>query len=107
MSKYILLSRVTEQGRRTIKQNPERIKEVNSEVEKMGAKVLSQYALLGMYDFLTVIEAPNNETIAKVSVEFSSRGTVEIQSLPAFEVDDFINMVKKQAKGGGKPKPKS
>ncbi len=87
---YIMLSKLTHEGRKTIKKHPERIEEVDVEMEKMGAKVLAQYALLGPYDFLNILEAPNNEAIAKVSIEFGSRGTVEIVTLPAIPVEDFI-----------------
>ncbi len=87
---YIMLSKLTHEGRKTIKKHPERIEEVDVEMEKMGAKVLAQYALLGPYDFLNILEAPNNEAIAKVSIEFGSRGTVEIMTLPAITVDEFI-----------------
>ncbi len=87
---YIMLSKLTHEGRKTIKKHPERIEEVDVEMEKMGAKVLAQYALLGSYDFLNILEAPNNEAIAKVSIEFGSRGTVEIVTLPAIPIDEFI-----------------
>jgi uncharacterized protein with GYD domain len=87
---YIMLSKLTHEGRKTIKKHPERIEEVDVEMEKMGAKVLAQYALLGPYDFLNILEAPNNEAIAKVSIEFGSRGTVEIMTLPAITVEEFI-----------------
>ncbi|MDR2018215.1 MAG: GYD domain-containing protein [Syntrophobacterales bacterium] len=87
---YIMLSKLTHEGRKTIKKHPERIEEVDVEMEKMGAKVLAQYALLGPYDFLNILEAPNNEAIAKVSIEFGSRGTVEIMTLPAITIEEFI-----------------
>jgi uncharacterized protein with GYD domain len=85
-----MLSKLTHEGRKTIKKHPERIEEVDAEMGKMGAKVLAQYALLGPYDFLNILEAPNNEAIAKVSIEFGSRGTVEIVTLPAIPVEEFI-----------------
>jgi uncharacterized protein with GYD domain len=88
---YIMLSNLTDEGRKTIKKHPERIEEVNVEMEKMGAKVLAQYALLGQYDFLSILEAPNNEAIAKISIEFGSRGTVQIVTLPAIAVNEFID----------------
>jgi uncharacterized protein with GYD domain len=87
---YIMLSKLTHEGRKTIKKHPERIEEVDVEMEKMGAKVLAQYALLGPYDFLNILEAPNNEAIAKISIEFGSRGTVEIVTLPAIPIDEFV-----------------
>ncbi len=95
MPTYILLSKLTAEGRKTIKARPERIKEVNREIEAFGAKVLQQYAVLGPYDFVNVVEAPNDETIMRVSVELGSRGTVQIMSLRALPVDEFIAMMKK------------
>jgi len=82
METYIMLSKLTDQGRKTLKENPNRIKEVNKEVEGMGGKVVAQYAVLGPYDFVNVVEAPDNKTIAKISVELGARGTVEIITLP-------------------------
>jgi len=87
---YIMLSTLTDEGRKTIKKHPERIEEVNREIESMGSKVLAQYAVLGEYDFLNILEAPNNEAIAKLSIELGSRGTIQIITLPAIPVEDFI-----------------
>ncbi len=98
MPTYVLLSTLTAEGRRTVKERPQRIKQVNKEVEQFGARVVSQYALLGPYDFITVIDAPDNETVARVSAEMSSRGTVQIASLPAIPVDKFANKLKTSGK---------
>ena len=95
MALYILLSTLTNDGRKTIKSKPERIKEVNKEIEGMGAKVLGQYAVLGMYDFINIVEAPGNETMAKISVALGARGTVQMMTLPAIAIDDFIKTLKK------------
>jgi len=95
MPVYILLTNLTDEGRKTVKEKPERIKEVNKEVEKMGVKILSQYALLGAYDFVNVLEAPDNQTVAKVAVELGSRGTLQTTTLAALSVDEFISMLKK------------
>lgn len=94
MAKYIMLSTLTDEGRKTIKMKPERIKEVNKEIEKMGVKVLSQYAVLGPYDFVNIVEAPDNETISRVSIELGSRGTVQLMTLAAIPVDEFTNKLK-------------
>ncbi|MEM3726098.1 MAG: GYD domain-containing protein [Candidatus Bathyarchaeia archaeon] len=98
MPYYILLSTLTDEGRKTVKEKPERIKEVNKELEAFGVKVLSQYAVLGPYDFVNVVEAPNNETVAKVSLELGSRGTVRILTMAAIPVDNFIASIKKKQK---------
>jgi uncharacterized protein with GYD domain len=95
MALYILLSTLTDDGRKTVKSKPERIKEVNKEIEGMGAKVLGQYAVLGMYDFINIVEAPGNETMAKISVALGARGTIQMMTLPAIAIDDFIKTLKK------------
>ncbi len=94
MPYFIILSNLTDEGRKTIKQKPERIMEVNREIEGMGVKLLKQYALLGMYDFANIVEAPDNETVMKMSVEIGSRGSVQMTTLPAIPVEDFIKKIK-------------
>ena len=94
MPYYIILSNLTDEGRRTIKQRPERIVEVNKEIEAMGVKVHRQYALLGIYDFVNIVEAPDNETVMKMSVEIGSRGSVQMTTLPALSVEEFIRKIK-------------
>ena len=93
MATYILLSTMTDDGAKTIKNRPERIQEVNKELEELGATVVAQYAVLGPYDFVNVVEAPDNETIMRMSVEMSSRGSIKIMSLAAVPIDDFIKML--------------
>lgn len=95
MPLYVLMSTLTDEGWKTVKEKPERIKEVNREIEKYGAKVLYQYATLGPFDFVNVVEAPDNRTIARISLELGSRGTVQIKSMPAIPIDEFISAVKK------------
>ena len=90
MPTYIMLSNLTDEGATTVKDRPMRIVEVNREIEAMGATVVGQYALLGEYDFLNILEAPDNETIVKISVELGSRGTVRLTTLPAIPMDNFI-----------------
>jgi uncharacterized protein with GYD domain len=94
MAKYVLLSKLTEAGRKTLKTKPERIMEVNKELEAYGVKVLEQYAVLGPFDFINLVEAPNNEAVFKVSVELGSRGTVEITSMPAIKLNELIKTLK-------------
>lgn len=94
MATYVILSTLTDEGRKTIKGKPKRILEVNRELEKMGIKVKEQYALLGPYDFLSIVEAKDNETIMKMSVEIGARGTVQLLSLGAMPVADFVKKLK-------------
>jgi len=91
---YILLSRVTDSGAATVKDHPERIKEVNQEIEKFGAKVIHQYATVGAFDFVSVVEAPDLAAITRVSVELGSRGSVKIQTLSALTIDEFVEAMK-------------
>jgi uncharacterized protein with GYD domain len=95
MALYVMLTNLTDEGRKTLMEKPDRLKEVNKEVESMGVKVLAQYALLGGYDFLNILEAQDNQTIAKVAVALGARGTISTTTLAALAVDDFIKMLKK------------
>jgi len=90
MPYYVTLTNLTEQGRKTIKNRPERIREVNKELTAMGGRIVAQYAVLGPYDFVTILEAENNDVIMGISVELSARGTLQLMSLPALEIDKFI-----------------
>jgi len=94
MAIYVMLTTLTDEGRKTVKEKPERIKEVNREVEAMGVKILAQYALLGPYDFVNILDAPNNEAIAKVAIELGSRGTIQTLTMAAMTLDDFIANLK-------------
>ena len=90
MPTYVLLSTLTQQGVQTLQSNPARLQEVNRDVEELGAKVLHQWATLGEFDFVNVVEAPDIETIAKVSLSIAARGSVRIETLPALEIDTFL-----------------
>ena len=90
MAVYVMLTTLTDEGRKTVKNNPERIKEVNKEVEEMGGKILSQYAILGPYDFINIIETVGNTTITKIALEISSRGSLQSMTLAAIPIDDLI-----------------
>src|SRR6201993_5660449 len=94
MGTYILLSNLTDEGRKTLKERPERLKEVNLEIEKMGARVVTQYAVLGGYDFINIVEAPSNEVIARISVELGSRGTIQLTTLAAMTIGAFAEILK-------------
>jgi uncharacterized protein with GYD domain len=93
MATYILISSLTDEGRKTLKERPERLAEVNKEVESMGGRITAQYAVLGDFDFVTVLEAPSNEAVAKISVELGSRGTLQITSIPALSISSFVEML--------------
>jgi uncharacterized protein with GYD domain len=87
---YIMLSTLTPEGVQTVKTNPSRIREVNREVEQLGAKVTAQWATLGRFDFINVVEAPDDKTMSRVSLELGSRGTARYETLIAIPVDEFI-----------------
>lgn len=92
--KYVILSRLTDEGAETLKEKPERIKEVNQELERMGIKVLEQYAVFGEYDFVNVVEAEDNAAVMKAMVELASRGTIRTVTMPAIPVDELIEKLK-------------
>jgi uncharacterized protein with GYD domain len=91
MPTYVMLTTLTPDGVQTLKNNPQRLQEVNKEIQQLGAEVKAQWAVLGRYDFINVIEAPDEQTMAKVSLELGSRGTARYESLPAIPVDDFVS----------------
>ncbi len=91
MPTYVMLSTLTPEGVQTIKNNPSRIKEVNKEIEQLGATVKAQWAVLGRFDFVNVIEAPDEQAMARISLELGSRGTARYESLAAIPMDDFIS----------------
>ena len=94
MPTYVLLSNLTDEGAKALKTNPKRLQEVNKEIEKFGAKVTAQYAVLGPYDFVSVVDCPDNETIARVSVELASRGSIRLMTLAATPVANFIRTLR-------------
>jgi uncharacterized protein with GYD domain len=91
MPLYVMLSNLTTQGVQTLKSNPDRLREVNRDIEELGAKVLHQWATLGPYDFVNVVEAPDAATIARVSVELGARGSAKMQTLEAMTIEDFLS----------------
>jgi uncharacterized protein with GYD domain len=93
MPTYIMLTKLTPEGVQTIKNNPSRIKQVNREIESLGASVTAQWATLGEYDFVNVVDAPDAETIARVSLELGSRGTSRYETLTAIPIDKFIESI--------------
>ena len=95
MATFILLSTLTDDGAKTIKSKPERLREVNAEIAKLGATVKAQYAVLGPYDFVNVVEAPDAATIARVSAELASRGSIKLMTLAAIPIDEFLNSLNK------------
>lgn len=94
MPAYVMLSTLTPEGRQTLHNRPDRLEEVNKEIEDFGCKIVSQYSLLGQYDFVTIVEAPDNETVAHLSVDLGSRGTVNIITLPAIPLPELLQKLK-------------
>jgi len=94
MSRYIIISNLTDEGAKTLKKNPGRVKEVNAELKDMGVNVLDQYAVLGNFDFLTIVEADDETTIAKAVVEITSRGSIKTATYKAISIDKFIESLK-------------
>ncbi|MDD5287838.1 MAG: GYD domain-containing protein [Dehalococcoidales bacterium] len=96
MPVYMMLTTLTDAGRKSIQEEPERLKELNKEVEFMGAKILVQYALLGQFDFVNILEAPNNEAIAKLAIRMSAKGTFQTLTLAAIDIADLIQALKQR-----------
>ena len=94
MPTYVMLSILGPDGSATLREHPQRLKAVNGEVEAMGGKVLHQYALLGQWDFLNIIEAPDAVTMAKVATTLAARGTLKTMTLPLIGIDEFIEGLK-------------
>ena len=90
MPTFVMLSTLTPEGVQTLKNNPQRLHEVNKEIEQLGATVKAQWAVLGRFDFVNIVEAPDEKTMSRVSLELGSRGTARYESLVAIPIDDFI-----------------
>ena len=90
MPTYVMLAQLSADGVQTVKNNPNRIKEVNKEVESLGATVRAQWATIGQYDFVSVVEVPDEKTMARVSLELGGRGSARYESMTAIPIDDFI-----------------
>ena len=93
MPTFVLLSTLTPEGVQTIKNNPSRIREVNKEIEQLGATVKGQWATLGRFDFVNIVEAPDAATMARVSVALGARGSTKIRTLPALSIEEFLTSI--------------
>ena len=96
MSVYLMLTTLTDTGRKSLQEDPEVLKELNKEVEFSGVKILCQYALLGQYDFISILEAPSNETIAKLAIRLSAKGTTQTLTMAAITLDNLIAALKEK-----------
>jgi uncharacterized protein with GYD domain len=95
MGRYVVLSRLTDEGAITLREHPDRLKEVNVELEKMSVRVIDQYLVLGQYDFVNIVEAENDTVIARAMTELASRGTIRTTTMPAIPVEEFLDALKK------------
>ncbi len=93
MPTYLMLSTLSEQGMQTLRANPERVREVNKDVEELGARVVHQWFVLGPYDFVNIVEAPDAKTVAKVALSLGARGSTDLQSFELIEVDDLVSLM--------------
>jgi uncharacterized protein with GYD domain len=93
MPMYLMLSTLGPDGMATLRENPQRLRAVNAEVETMGVRVVSQWALLGQYDFATILEAPDEKVVARVALTLGARGTLKTKTLTAIPIDEFIDAV--------------
>jgi len=101
MATYVMLTKLTDHGAKTVKTNPERILDVDSQLSEMGLKVLQQYAVLGQYDFVNIVEAPDDSAIARIALELASRGSIRIETLRAMPIEDFISGLQQQSQYAG------
>jgi uncharacterized protein with GYD domain len=97
MPVFVMLSTLGPQGSATLRENPQRLHQVNADVESMGVKILHQYALLGQWDFLNIIDAPDQATMAKVATTLSARGTLKTQTLSALSIEELITALGDEA----------
>jgi uncharacterized protein with GYD domain len=102
VSLYVMLSTLSESGRKVLRERPGWIRKVNGDVERMGARVVAQWAVLGPYDFVTVVDAPDNATISRVSVELGARGSVQMMTMAAIPLDEFIGRLESTGSGKGR-----
>jgi len=96
MPVYLMLTTLTDEGRKAIQDDPESLKDINKEVEHLGVKILDQYALLGQYDFVSILEAPSNEAVAKLAIRLSSKGTMQTLTLAAITLDALIKTLRRK-----------
>ncbi|MFC1915744.1 GYD domain-containing protein [Chloroflexota bacterium] len=96
MPVYVMLTTLTDRGRTAVQEDPERLRDINKEVEYMGVKILDQYALLGQYDFVNILEAPSNEAVAKLATRLSARGNFQTLTLAAITIDSLIDTLKEK-----------
>ncbi|MEX2354047.1 MAG: GYD domain-containing protein [Gammaproteobacteria bacterium] len=100
MAFYVVLTKLTSDGAKTLHKNPERIGFVNREIEEFGCKVVEQFATLGQYDFVSIVKAPDNQTVMHMAIDLSSRGTAEMTTLPAITVRELLQGLKSGHKLG-------
>ena len=100
MPHYVMLSTLSESGRKVLRDRPGWVRKVNRELEAKGARVRAQFAVLGPYDFVTILEAPDNETVAALSIEMGARGSVQMTTMPAIPLDTFISRLAGRKKSG-------
>ena len=100
MPHYVMLSTLSESGRKVLRERPGWVRKVNRELEAKGARVRAQFAVLGPYDFVTILEAPDNETVSAISIEMGARGTVSMMTMPAIPLDTFISRLQQRDKPG-------
>src|SRR5438067_9145255 len=103
MGLYVMLSTLSESGRKVLRERPGWIRKVNADVQRMGARVVAQYAVLGPYDFVTVIDAPSNAAISRISVELGARGGVQGMTMAAIPLDQFIDGLENNGRSSKRP----
>ena len=93
MTTYIMLARFTQQGIQHIKESPNRLNAGKQAFRSMGAELKEFYLVSGQYDIVTIFEAPDDETMAKVVLALGSKGNVKTETLRAFTEDEYVKLV--------------
>ncbi|MCL5733992.1 MAG: GYD domain-containing protein [Actinobacteria bacterium] len=93
MPTYVVLTNLTDYGRKTVRDNPGRIHEVNAELKAMGVTLKDQYAVFGPYDFVNIMEAEDDGVLTKALIQLASRGTATTMTLPATPTDEWVKRI--------------
>jgi len=93
MAKFVVLFRFTEQGIRNIKESPDRVEAAKSTFRDAGAEVKEFYMVMGRYDTVFVVDAPDDESVARACLAEASKGNVSTETLRAFDEEEYRKIV--------------
>lgn len=93
MATYIMLFRYTAQGVQNVKDSPKRVTAARKAFKRLGAELKAFYAVMGQYDTMFILEAPDDETAGRAALTVSALGNVRTETMRAFTEDEFKKMV--------------